>query len=333
MAKTWQDYGREWLDTFVVSISVAMAFRCYYYQPFNIPTGSMQPTLYGNHTVVEKDYSNIRTAEAAWATASVWDRNAVLGKIKWLVTGKRFIVAQAPASGTLMAANGNNGYYYLYSSTMPQSMVEVPADALQPVASRLGFQWYSRRDMAGGDRLVGGPVSAGQLLWVGTACTGDFLFVNRWIWHFRKPRRGDVMVFATNGIDGIQQGTHYIKRMVGLPNEEISIKSPKLFVNGEAVDTPLRIGQIARQEKFADFAYPYAGFRTTSDPRYAGIRGVLIDETDKVKLGADEYYACGDNSPSSLDSRYWGPVPGCKLTGKAALVFWPITSPRWGFIE
>ena len=44
-----QQIGREWLDTLVVAISVAMAFRAYFYEPFNIPTGSMQPTLYGNH--------------------------------------------------------------------------------------------------------------------------------------------------------------------------------------------------------------------------------------------------------------------------------------------
>ena len=43
--------GREWLDILVVSISVAMAFRAYFYEPFNIPTGSMQPTLYGNHSI------------------------------------------------------------------------------------------------------------------------------------------------------------------------------------------------------------------------------------------------------------------------------------------
>ena len=46
MTKTWQDYGREWLDTLVVAISVAMAFRAYFYEPFNIPTGSMQETLW-----------------------------------------------------------------------------------------------------------------------------------------------------------------------------------------------------------------------------------------------------------------------------------------------
>ncbi len=49
MKKSLTDYCREWLDTFVVAISVAMAFRAYFYEPFKIPTGSMQETLWGYH--------------------------------------------------------------------------------------------------------------------------------------------------------------------------------------------------------------------------------------------------------------------------------------------
>ena len=50
MKKPLVAYGREWLDTLVVAISVAMAFRAYFYTPFKIPTGSMQETLWGWHT-------------------------------------------------------------------------------------------------------------------------------------------------------------------------------------------------------------------------------------------------------------------------------------------
>ena len=61
--------GREWLDNLVVSISVAMAFRAYFYEPFNIPTGSMQPTLYGNYS-----------KRCSPAQATFWDK----GPQKWL---------------------------------------------------------------------------------------------------------------------------------------------------------------------------------------------------------------------------------------------------------
>ena len=54
---------------------------------------------------------------------------------------------------------------------------------------------------------------------------------------------------------------------------------------------------------------------------------------DEVTLGPDEFYACGDNSPSSYDSRYWGAVPAKCLVGIAGGVFWPFATHRWGPIE
>ena len=53
----------------------------------------------------------------------------------------------------------------------------------------------------------------------------------------------------------------------------------------------------------------------------------------EVTLKTAEYFACGDNSPASYDSRYWGPVPARNLCGIAGGVFWPFFSHRWGPIE
>ena len=52
-----------------------------------------------------------------------------------------------------------------------------------------------------------------------------------------------------------------------------------------------------------------------------------------MTLKADEYYAMGDNSFNSFDSRYWGPVPERNLLGPATVVYWPFTSPRFGWIR
>lgn len=304
-------FGREWLDVLVVSISVAMAFRAYFYEPFNIPTGSMQPTLYGVHSVA-----------ASPAMMTQWDRQP-LRFLKWAVTGERFIVCRAPSSGTLLMRPTSTGFFQIVVSTSPDTVMEIPSDA------------FTRRDgrVFLGTRELGAHVEAGSVLWSGTIYSGDFLFVNRFIWNFRRPRRGDVMIFATNGIDGIQQGTHYIKRMVGLPGETVSLAEPNLYIDGTAVTEPRRIGQISRREKFAPWAKPYAGFRPSGDERYAVPGRTIVTVDDHVKLGVDEYFACGDNSPESLDSRFWGPVPGPNLRGCAGGVFWPFTSPRWGPIE
>ena len=52
-----------------------------------------------------------------------------------------------------------------------------------------------------------------------------------------------------------------------------------------------------------------------------------------ARMGEGEYYACGDNSDNSLDSRYWGAVPERNLRGVGSCVFWPFMNPRWGKIK
>ena len=331
---------REWLDILVVSISVAMAFRAYFYEPFNIPTGSMQPTLYGNHYEPCDNPGVMQTTPLKWAY--------------WLATGRDYKEFVAPFSGHVTFTERNDGRVDLFvvNAIGDRTGICLPKDALEhldfgpevkdngdvrpiPAGGSHEFVFCSLAGDPEGQRMSAKPISvpAGHRLFRGFDTTGDFLFVNRWLWNFRHPRRGDVMIFATTGISGLQQGTHYIKRMVGTPGETISIRAPKLYVNGEEVSEPRRIGQISRQEKFHPAAYPYAGFRPSGDPRFATRGRTLPSEGSEVALGPDEYFACGDNSPSSYDSRFWGPVPARNLCGIAGGVFWPFGNHRWGPIE
>jgi type IV secretory pathway protease TraF len=107
----------------------------------------------------------------------------------------------------------------------------------------------------------------------------------------------------------------------------------ELRVNGEKPMTPRRVAQIQNHEKWHEKAYPYAGYRPSGRPDYAMPGRTLSVAGDEVTLGPDEFYACGDNSPSSYDSRYWGPVPAKCLVGIAGGVFWPFATHRWGPIE
>ena len=305
---------RENFDVLVVAISVAMAFRAYFYQPFKIPTGSMQPTLYGIHCE-PRDPS----------TATFMDQQP-LKFAKWLVTGESFKVVRATERGTVTLTAGESrkpGYTPIVVAGVPHY---VPNDAVQTDEYRRPV------GLKGGARL-GDSVKPGDVLWSGVVVSGDFVFVNRWKWNFSHPSRGEVMVFSTSGITALQQGTHYIKRMTGLPNETLQIKAPNLLINGAVVAEPMRIGQISRKEKVWPKGPAYAGFNP-SGTRQVFLPGrSLADETDSVTLKSTQYYAMGDNSFNSYDSRYWGPVPERNLLGPATVVYWPFTSPRLGFIR
>ena len=282
--------GREWLDILVVSISVAMAFRAYFYEPFNIPTGSMRPTLYGNWSEPKKPQD-----------ATVWDKTPVLKQLKWLVTGETFVDFKAPCSGTLLVRPDNNGHYIVGVAAMPDVTEKIPTDAFIENTGRLI-----------GGKGHGDHVRAGERIWCGYRRIGDFLFVNRWLWNFRHPRIGDVMIFSTTGIRGLAQGTHYIKRMCGTPGDRVQIVKPNLLVNGKRVE----------------------GVRPADCPPFdPGPNADKTDQSSEFALGADEYFACGDNSPASYDSRYWGPVPARNLRGIAGGVFWPFASKHFGPVK
>ena len=251
MNKTWQDHGKEWLDTLVVALSVAMAFRAYFYEPFKIPTGSMQTTLWGYHT-------------EAGVEKGTWDKFP-LSLAKWAVTGSTVVDWKAPVSGTIRCLPRNDGFATVKIGTSTESW-SLPTDACK--------------------ELQGKFVRAGETLWKGAITTGDFIFVNRWKWNFWQPQDNDVMIFSTTGIPQLPQGTHYIKRMKARPGETYKLEHP-----------------------------------INEDPRYAGA-------PTEVKMGEDEYFACGDNFMNSFDSRYWGTVPRKNLRGEGAFVFWPITGWR-----
>ena len=191
MKKSFQDYGREWLDTLVVAISVAMAFRAYFYEPFKIPTGSMQKTLWGYHTEAGRE-------------KATWDAFP-LSVLKWAFTGERVVDWTAPASGTVRCLPRNDGFATVKVGTCNESW-SLPTDACR--------------------ELHGKFVRAGETLWKGSITTGDFIFVNRWKWNFVKPQNGEVMIFSTTGIDKLPQGTHYIKRMKARPGETYVLEHP-----------------------------------------------------------------------------------------------------------
>jgi signal peptidase I len=119
---------------------------------------------------------------------------------------------------------------------------------------------------------------------------GDRVLVNKFIYRFTEPQRGDIIVFKS--VEGDSEDL--IKRVVGVPGDEISVRRGRLFVNGEP-----------QRESYVNKKYPDRGF-------YA-----------PHTVPKDHVFAMGDNRANSQDSRFFGPVPKENIEGEAFLRFWP----------
>ena len=128
------------------------------------------------------------------------------------------------------------------------------------------------------------------------ARVADRVIANRLVYRFQAPRRGEIVVFkAPAQVEGVcgTAGT-YIKRLVGLPGEKVSMRNGYVFINGIRLDEP----------------YLEEGYRGGETGAWAR----LPDAT---------YFVLGDNREMSCDSRRWGVVPRKNIIGRAEVVYWP----------
>ncbi len=128
---------------------------------------------------------------------------------------------------------------------------------------------------------------------------GDHLMVNKFIYYFAKPKRGNVIVF----VYPVNPKKDFIKRLVGLPGETIQIKDGSVFINGEELKAPRAIAE-----------------------RYYYNEGMYGEGL--IKIPDNAYFVMGDNTRNSKDSRFWGFVPKKNLLGRAFFVYWPLTKMR-----
>ena len=160
--------------------------------------------------------------------------------------------------------------------------------------------------------------------------TGDHVFVDKFSYHFVRPKRDQVFVFTTAGIAGLRKeapdgqpspSQYYIKRLAGLPNDDLRVASPELFINGErAKGYGFERVMSGTPKNQAGSEYRGYGYdRTTSSPTY------LLDPDDHFQVPAKSYFAMGDNSYNSSDGRYWGTVPQENIAGRALFVYYPFT--------
>jgi signal peptidase I len=152
----------------------------------------------------------------------------------------------------------------------------------------------------------------------GSQSIGDHVLADKISYRFREPRRGEIVVFRTTflkdrGFD--PRGEYYVKRIVALPGETVSICPPFVCIDGKPLSNPPIFKDIGEsKDGYSGYANP-SGFT----------RSFLESHGNSYQLGIDEYFVLGDNSRSSLDGRYWGALPRKDIVGRVTKIYWPLS--------
>jgi signal peptidase I len=137
---------------------------------------------------------------------------------------------------------------------------------------------------------------------------GDRVLVDRIVYHLRRPRRGDIVVFEYPK----NRDVIFIKRVIGLPGDTLEARAGRLYLNGRPFDEPY-VHQTDGRRDPTNPSGPAAG-TTMRDPWSLAF---------PYTVRRNEYFVMGDNRTRSDDSRAWGTVPAVDIIGTGFFTYWP----------
>ena len=298
---------KENLEVIFVAVVIAMGIRAYIVQPFKIPTGSMQPTLNGIIAQPHRDSSPLEGVEYTepGRFGQIWEK---------LYYGRSYVNLESEGADSILLSEIKQvkSMFFFTRTAIPCRSGRVYTVAGQKDKIEALITNELRRNPV---------VKKGQTIARGYIDTGDQVLVDKFSYHWRKPKRGEVFVFVTRGLTGIEDrfsseerkggAQHYIKRLAGVPGDHLQVRPPKLLINGE----------VAKEEGFLKVMSQEDGYNGYTT-------GYKLD----FELGPEEYIALGDNSRNSSDSRVWGTVPRDNVIGRAMYVYLPL-GHHWGKIR
>jgi signal peptidase I len=355
---------RENVEVLLVAIAVAMAIRTFFLQPFKIPTGSMQPTLYGITSTPDfyplardvRNFDFLSASEQAQvrveANAQVKIKNSLVIPTGWerfkqWIHGVSYIHFVAPEDGSWQAVGKPwpgaifNIFQRIEFNDQWYTLLFPPDCGEEPLEYRAGLVLDPGRVFHKGDDVIKLRIHA-----------GDHLFVDRFTYNFRPPERGEVVVFETAGIEALppnEQNTFYIKRLVGLGGDHLALTQNYMVTNlppwlfDQFGESEIPVGSLVingRQfsagsphfENLYSFSNPPKGATILDyeDNKYFGHAMLQsLAPNGSYDVAPHHVFVMGDNTFNSYDSRYWGDFPESKIIGRSFFVYWPITS-RFG---
>ncbi|MCX6904610.1 MAG: signal peptidase I [Verrucomicrobia bacterium] len=294
---------RENIEVLLVAIAVAMAIRTFFLQPFKIPTGSMQPTLWGitsnpdflhdgglhDDLRPQPDFEipNFLRRFAEYWVGSVSYTHVVArteGAVRE-VQDQPFRVLIFDLWQTFRIGDDPHSYTIWF-----------PPDNVFRRAGLLTPYGYNTKVFKPGEDII-----------KMRSVSGDHLFVDRMTYNFRRPQRGEIVVFETRHIEKLKISPN--RRLIVNNGKELTAATPH-FENLYTFDR--------------DHEPPpnhYFGHGATE----------LFANGQEYEVPHNHYVVMGDNTRNSLDSRYWGGFPRDDVIGTAWFVYWPISGGRFGW--
>lgn len=373
-------FWSEHIEMLLVAAILAIGIRTFFFQPFKIPTNSMYPTYNGMTYEVFNTPEEVPSfPQEIFRKVTLFTKNKHLqatqdGQLSilvkqnmrstamsfhsYLVPSRKFFVWPSKSMRVMFLVNGEP-----HPIDVPAEFSQIhkiinhvyTADSSQRKPFSLSQEQRIAQGVGSDEAVFELPLNVilkkDDTILNFDILTGDMLFVDRLSYHFRYPKIGDPFVFRTDNIrglndpDGNRDEKYYIKRLVGKGGDTLEIKEPVLYRNRSPIS-----GVDAFQSN-ADRVGEYEGYLA---------RGWLSPGQQEI-LPEGYFYAMGDNSDESHDSRTWihhhaiqstdssgkrkskqlginlekragkpvNFVPDKEVVGKAVFIFYPFTK-RWG---
>jgi len=348
------------VEFFLVATLIILGVHTYFIQPMTIPTNSMWPTYSGMtaenfppNAATPGMFSRLVRLLAFGAVRKEVDAPAS-GEVSALfaldTNGQPLLIPAAVTGRSWLIFPSKLSEYTLYVNDEPvkirlpedfHDFDQVFMDTFFSEGRSLADQWQRAQSegrikrglatSASGQAYdvyqvpLGRSVKAGEALIRFDLMKGDMVFVDRFSYHFSRPKAGNAFVFETGNIpELVREGIpdeYYVKRLAGLPGDTLEIIPPVLYRNGRPIKGAAAFdANASRQGQYRGY------FNAPPD------RGEYLLPGKSATVPAHSFMGLGDNSAISADGRYWGFVPEKDVIGRPLFIYYPFTR-RWGWAK